>query len=227
MRWVKKIVGNEFFKNKKVPVSAAEAQKGWNALKSIRKQKLRNILLKEQLYLCGYTEINPSEYCLGVHIEHIAPKRRFPERTFDYQNLIVSILAPEDFCRVDINTGEKYFFGGHSKGDEYDEEKFISCLDEKCESFFSYGSDGWVRPKKGLSLDDEKKAEYTINLLRLNCKTLVFYREKFVENLDKEFTEWLDGGLPVEDLSEIYLKPKNGRLKSFNSVSRQRLPSNE
>jgi uncharacterized protein (TIGR02646 family) len=224
MRWIKKIEGNEFFKNKKVPTSAIEAQKGWSALKPGRKKKLREILLDEQLHLCGYTEVNPKEYQFGIHIEHIAPKGRFPEKTFDYQNLIVSVLAPEDFSRIDPNTGEKYSFGGHSKGNEYDDGKFISCLDKNCESFFAYGSDGRISPRKELDAADKAKAVYTINVLKLNCSTLIFYRKKFVENLDQEFTEWLDIGLPVQDLSEIYLKPDKGVLKSFYSISRQRLP---
>ncbi|HDN27842.1 MAG TPA: hypothetical protein ENG03_12275 [Thioploca sp.] len=66
----------------------SDPKKAWDNLGSGCKQDITNHYLRpEQYHLCAYTEIYLDE--LGCHIEHIKPKSRYPECTFDYQILIV------------------------------------------------------------------------------------------------------------------------------------------
>ncbi|MDM8563895.1 retron system putative HNH endonuclease, partial [Candidatus Marithioploca araucensis] len=95
-------------------------QKAWQGLRSQKcKQQITNdYLCSEQYHLCAYTEIDLDE--LGCHIEHIKPKSRYPECTFDYQNLVLSCLQSDklqDYAYDDR-------FGGHFKcGDRSKEER--------------------------------------------------------------------------------------------------------
>lgn len=72
---------------------AQQKPKTWNELNSIRKE-LRQHILEEQGNCCAYTEVrlNGEESC---HIDHYCTRNLFPERTFDYNNLLVSCNSEE------------------------------------------------------------------------------------------------------------------------------------
>lgn len=54
------------------------------------KEEIHNFLKPRQYCLCAYCEIRLDE--LGEHIEHVMPKSKYPEKTFEYNNLVLSCL---------------------------------------------------------------------------------------------------------------------------------------
>lgn len=198
------------------PKTGQEARSRWGSFGD--KSALCDLLANEQYGLCAYSEINPEHYDLGTHIEHIKPKSHYPEKTFDYQNLILSALASSDLQSMDENS----IFGGHHKGSEFDSAHFISCITDNSSDYFAYLSDGRVVPRKSLKENDQAKAGYTIDLLNLNSPYLVAERRRWLNELDSLIEEHLEKNWPLNDLATIYLLPRNERLDSFFTANRQR-----
>lgn len=202
--------------NDTLPKTDQEARSRWGSFGD--KSALRDLLANEQYGLCAYSEINPEHYDLGTHIEHIKPKSRYPEKTFDYRNLILSALASSDLESMDKNS----IFGGHHKGSEFDSAHFISCITDNSSDYFAYLSDGRVVPKKSLKENDQAKAGYTIDLLNLNSPYLVTERRRWLDELDALIDEYIEQNFLLSDLASIYLLPRNERLDSFFTANRQR-----
>ncbi|MBE8233590.1 MAG: TIGR02646 family protein, partial [Endozoicomonadaceae bacterium] len=165
MRYIKKTGSAPYCLNKKhktPPKNKTEATKQWRKFKC--KNKLTHQLADEQYSLCAYSEIEilRDHSILGTHIEHVQPKSIYPQRTFDYSNLVLNALASDDLSGSIV--AKNAVFGGHAKEDNYDPNLFISCLDPACTDYFTYLSDGKVVPTKD-SAPHKEKAEYTINLL--------------------------------------------------------------
>lgn len=201
------------------PETDQEARSRWSSFG--HKSALSDLLANEQYGLCAYSEINPEHYDLGTHIEHVKPKSRYPEKTFDYQNLILSALSSSDLKSFD-EKDEKSTFGGHHKQSQYDETLFVSCLTGNSSDYFIYLSNGEVEPKRSLLGHDKIRAKYTIDLLNLNSPYLVAERRRWLDELDTLIDEHINQGLPVEHLAAIYLLPRNQRLDSFFTANRQR-----
>ncbi|MBQ7562535.1 MAG: hypothetical protein IJT16_00945 [Lachnospiraceae bacterium] len=110
---------------------------------------LKSTLIKEQKGLCAY--------CCGPismdnsHNEHIEPQHQkdgtYSRRSLDYDNIVAS-------CNSASTCGSR-------KGNNYDEQRFVSPLQKGCEQRFSYDPDGYIRGD-----------EYTISLLNLNSYRL-------------------------------------------------------
>ena len=111
---------------------------------------------------CMYCE-SKIEHISYAHVEHIKPKKKFPELEFSWNNLGFS-------CPV-CNT---------NKGDKYDETTlFINPYDENPEEhlvFLGY----YVYPKKG-----SERGEYTRNEIDLNRPDLIERRKDKIEVVDK------------------------------------------
>jgi len=188
-----------------VPQTSYEATFRWSQFG--KKRQVLNKLLPEQFGLCGYTEFNINDFCYkssaknkGCHIEHIKPKKLYPLQTFDYDNLIISVLDDLNLqqFRQDVFIDEQqnddknhqFYFGGHRKGDEYDPSLFVSPTDADCGRYFIFieGS-GEITPAPSLTNDDKDKATYTIDLLNLNHPYLKNQRRKrmaeIVEDIDE------------------------------------------
>ncbi len=167
------------------PNTAEEAKERWVAFG--KKTTARNKLKHQQQGLCAYTEFNISAFVSlasstqnGCHIEHIKPKSRFPTETFDYENLIVSILDAHDLRSIKqgelsvSNQGPDdkshlNYFGGHAKLHFYDDNLFISPTDQNCGCFFAFLEEsGAMVPSPNLDDAEQEKAKYTIDLLNLN-----------------------------------------------------------
>ena len=198
------------------PATDREAQSRWSSFG--HKPVLSQLLADEQYGLCAYSEVDLARSELGSHIEHIRPKSRYPQRTFDYQNLVLSALAGSDLETMD----EQSVFGGHHKLGQYDDQRFISCITDNSSDYFAYLSDGKVVPKKSLKESDQAKADYTIDLLNLNSPYLVAERRRWLDELDALIDEHIEQNLPLSDLAAIYLLPRNERLDSFFTANRQR-----
>ncbi len=164
------------------PQDKAEARSQWGSFRD--KSQLTALLGKEQYFLCAYSEIEilRDNSTVGTHIEHVKPKSRYPQQTFDYKNLVLSALSSED---LKSTIAQREVFGGHHKKSHYDPTLFVSCLDNDCTDYFSYLSDGRVVPKDNDDNLHRKKAEYTIKLLNLNSPYLVNKRRDWLDVLNR------------------------------------------
>lgn len=126
------------------------------------KRILKRSLIEEQGHICCYC-------CKPIgtensHIEHIRPKENdgYRELSLEYENLLAS-------CQGYSDREENC---GHSKGNEFDEDLFISPLEENCESFFEFSSRGKIK-----AADGNQRAVYTIDKLNLDTEALNAARE--------------------------------------------------
>jgi uncharacterized protein (TIGR02646 family) len=182
------------------------------------KDTVTKCLQDEQYGLCAYTELRPDLVNLGTHVEHVQPKSRYPQRTFDFSNLVLCALADADLqgrAKADL-------FGGHAKLSEYNADFFVSCLQNDCPRFFAYLSDGRVVAAANLSVNETQQAQYTIDLLNLNAPYLLVQRKNWLDELDGLIDEHLDNDNSLEDLAAIDLLHTSGKLSPFFSATRQR-----
>lgn len=118
---------------------------------------LKNSLLSEQGHICCYC-CKPID-TKNSHIEHIRPKERDEYRaiSLEYENLLASCQGyhdREENC-------------GHSKDNAFNEELFVSPLEENCESLFEFSNRGKIK-----AVDGNERAGYTIELLNLDTEQL-------------------------------------------------------
>ena len=200
------------------PTTAAQATTRWENYK--HKETLRNELLEEQFFLCCYSEVRADKLGLGDHIEHVEPKSRNPQRTFDYANLAACALDSEsDLASFKVQALET--FGGHFKLSKYDPNLFISCHQPDCARFFRYLSDGRIEPANQLEQPEHAQAKYTIELLNLNCDYLINLRKKWWDELDSLFAQHQRDTWSIESLAACDLVPTNMQLSQFFSLTRQ------
>lgn len=200
------------------PVTKEEARSRWSSFQD--KPVVLQYLLEEQFFLCCYSELRADLVGLGYHIEHIQPKSAHPARTFDHQNLAAAALNSEhDLRRFKISALD--VFGAHAKGSQYDENLFVSCVQPDCERYFAYLSDGRVVAAQGLNMAEIAQAEYTIELLKLNCTFLVTKRKNWWIELDEQFATHLQNRWCLLHLAAIDLLPTCNKLSPFFSLTRQ------
>ena len=201
------------------PSTSKEAKAAWDNFH--HKGGITDFLLAEQYGLCAYTEVRPEDHGLGSHIDHLQPRALYPTRTFDYLNLVVSILSSEDLHRIPHDQ----VFGGHAKQENYDEGLFVSPLQTDCAAHFIYLSDGRVVPNRLHHHGAQNRANYTIDLLNLNSPYLVNLRKRWMDELDAEIQRLLVDSEALKQLADCELEPTNRKLRSFHTASRQRLGS--
>ncbi len=198
------------------PATADQAKSRWGSFG--HKDKVLTSLLGDQYGLCCYSELRADLEGLGYHIEHIQSKSHYPGSTFDYANLAASALTCDDLNQPVII--QEQAFGGHAKGSQYD-LKFISCHDADCSRYFAYLSDGRIIPRGDLNQTDSERAQYTINVLNLDCPYLRNRRRRWFAELEQLFEEHLAKNWSLEHLIEIELIPYHRKLNSFYSLTRQ------
>lgn len=148
---------------------------------------LREQLFEEQNGLCCYCM---KKITAGnSNIEHFLPQSIFPENEVDYYNLYLACRHSHGFAKgkqhCDIAKGNalisKYIGHNHVVDNK------------KCQDFFQYTHDGYILPNKtgfvtlqkfyqdysSLTLQ-EKELLGTIEILNLNCESLVNERSKFI-----------------------------------------------
>lgn len=151
-------------------------------------------LISHQLFVCAYcckciTKENS-------HNEHIYPKSRYPRKSMEYDNLVVSCTS----------TGEEQTCG-MKKENAFDEKLFVSPLEEQCESHFRFTPDGsiWGNSERG---------NYTVDLLNLNAYSLRKAREcVYAQCMDA--LRMVGGRRYVET---YYLHPYRGCLPRFTDM---------
>lgn len=210
-RWVR---------NNPAPSNSVQATQQWKDFG--KKTIVRNQLLSQQRGLCAYTEIQVAEFCQetqskhGCHIEHIKPKELFPEFTFDYHNLLISLLSGQDLSLELLD--ERHFAGHSRKNNEYDEELFIAPTKTDCQRYFCYLEEtGEVVPASGLNDLEANRAEFTIGQLNLNHHFLCNRRLNRINEVVAEIDELEDDQL-IAELIANELQVWDGKLASFPSV---------
>ena len=103
------------------------------------------------------------------HIEHIKPKSKFANLTFDYRNFLTS-CSENKTC-------------GHKKQSTWDNKLFINPVEENPEEYFSYSIiTGKIIPKKETGFEYEKAIK-TIKILNLNENKLCDYRKSYINQI--------------------------------------------
>lgn len=206
------------------PTDELSAKRAW---RRFNKKDTRRACYKLQLGLCAYTELSLDSAELGSHLEHIAPRSRFPERTFRADNLVLSILA-DDYSGT-LKQEER--FAGHFKRSRYADEWFISPYDEDCEKYFEYSSQtGEVNPANSLSNAERDKAMKTIAVLNLNCDYLVSERLKQLSALETKIRAIIaTANLHTDSISkqlgsDLYNKKLESLAKETLQLTDNKLP---
>lgn len=138
----------------------------WNDLNEIR-QALRQHILEEQGNCCAYTEIHLSsvENC---HIDHYYTRNLYPEKTFDYNNMLVS-------CNSE-NYAAKYKDKQIKRKEDY--SGLIHPVNDNPSEYIEFTLTGRV-----VATDNHPKGEYSISVFNLNEKSLVERRKTAIKNL--------------------------------------------
>ena len=162
---------------------------------------LKNSLLSEQGHICCYC-CKPID-TKNSHIEHIRPKERDEYRaiSLEYENLLASCQGyhdREENC-------------GHSKDNAFNEELFVSPLEENCESLFEFSNRGKIK-----AVDGNERAGYTIELLNLDTEQL---------NAARTEVMWVSGAMDelTEDecqklLDKFQSVDERGRYAGFSDA---------
>ena len=181
------------------------------------KAELRKCLEKEQSGLCAYSEVSLTEY--DFHIEHIKPKgvSQYAHLRFDYHNLLAS--APKNQGDV---ADPSDLFGGHKKGNRYDEQLFISPTKKDCARYFQYSPSGDIQPKNGLKAHDIDRANKTIECLGLQCQLLKTKRQKLFGIINAQLEHFINQPESLRDyLNDYFSVDSNNKLKPFQSLVKQ------
>lgn len=187
----------------------------WNELQNPAKEYLWNSLLREQGYVCCYCgtrlrALSKPEDKLASHIEHLLPRDYYPERMFDYDNLVASCQGRQK----DSPPREPRHCGSHKDNWPRPAEEilFISPLDSTCASHFRYRADGHIAP----AVDSARSAAAaeTIRRLHLDHPRLVAKRAVAIETVLEELTE-----LPTEEERQrrrsYYLGQRPGPVNGY------------
>jgi uncharacterized protein (TIGR02646 family) len=106
--------------------------------------------------LCAYCEGSLQQ--LGRHIEHLCPRSRVPERTFDWSNLFGS-CDRSDCCG---------HFKDRRRAPQYDCRDLIDPTQEDPDHFFVIRDSGRIELKRDLAAEAARRADLTIRVFNLN-----------------------------------------------------------
>jgi uncharacterized protein (TIGR02646 family) len=144
----------------------------FNTLANPEKDLVRVSLFTEQHGLCCYCESELSVHNTKTsHIEHLYPQSCYPEKAFDYVNMLLSCSCPPE-----KESGIACHCGQCKK--DYDPEQMITPLDPSCESHFSYTTDGLIH-----AIDTDAKALSSIKHLGLNAPLITRARRNIFDVL--------------------------------------------
>jgi uncharacterized protein (TIGR02646 family) len=193
----------------------------WGRLSSQGKKYASSELSTLQYGLCAYCQIRLDD-SLESHIEHIKPKHAHPQLTFEWTNLVLSCIASANIPQANSDGGVSC---GHSIGkanwNTFD-PRFVSPTEPDCERYFEYGvSTGEVYPASDLIESDLERADYTIELLNLNCRRLKRLRRDIL-SLGTQAKEDVSHNISeLQDFLYRELGLKDGKLQSFHSARQQ------
>ncbi|MDX8377366.1 MAG: retron system putative HNH endonuclease [Mariprofundales bacterium] len=150
------------------------------------RQAIRSSCLREQFYLCAYCcQRITLDKC---HNEHVEPQDIAPNRTLDYDNIVVS-------CNEQKQCGK-----AHGK-----EKLLLTPLMQECETELSFHISGEV---KGQTV----RASDCIMMLNLNNK-LLKYKRKSLAGYYLNFED-----VEIKECISALEKPDNGKMEYLSPV---------
>ena len=160
-----------YFTSAKLKVKLPKVKNAWNDenISAIREVLREDILIKEQKGLCAYCEKKISSSSTSSNIDHFKTRNLFPEKTLDYNNLLVSCNTKER-CSS-LKDSHKSLL---KRKEDYG--NIINPVIENPNSFFDYLLSGEMIP-----LDE--KAKFTIELFDLNHQSLYDERKILADTL--------------------------------------------
>ncbi len=179
------------------------------------KRELKNSYIQRQGGLCCYCESR-----IGMetsHIEHIDPQMGgLSTHSMEYANMAASCIKdPKKESLLfsegtPLNViGDSLLHCGHARGTN----RVVSPYDPRCETFFSYSSNGEIKVNPNLENAEARALAYdSIQFLRLNVPTLVVLRKvAFTETI-----KMLQRGISENDI----LRDINGKSPPFISSAK-------
>ncbi|EJB8411822.1 TIGR02646 family protein [Acinetobacter baumannii] len=164
---------------------------------------IRQACLEEQSYLCAYCcrQIGEKDHdCMN---EHILPRQRYPQHSFDFNNIVASCTTK-----------------GCCDNAKENQEITISPLSARCETEFKFNVSGTI-----IGLTDD--AKQTINVLRLGDslqqnQKLVDMRKKVIANFLFSQSTNIDDLIEDDELLTLLIDDlqqlSDGKLQPFAPV---------
>jgi uncharacterized protein (TIGR02646 family) len=160
------------------------------------KAQLREVLVKEQYYICCYCNDSIKGEALDTKIEHFLPKETHKDKAFHYPNLLASCNGGERQNSVVLSCDSI-----KGKKNPLDND-IISPFDVDAHLHFSYKENGKIEGKT-------EHGKNTVTFLNLDCKRLQLRRkaviEEYIYDETKEIAEL------ISEVSEV----NNGKLQAF------------
>ena len=189
----------------------------WNGFAIADKAQVSASLELLQMGVCAYCQIR-LDSSVGKHIEHLLPKSAYPALTFQWRNLVLSCTQNDVSEEILQSEGVSC---GHYKGSRYTPQ-FISPTEPDCERYFEYrASDGTIQAAKGLSVPDKSRADYTIDLLNINCPRLCRLRKDMLEQGYGIIAGLRDDKGALAHFLDAEFAEVRGKVRSFISARQQ------
>lgn len=137
------------------------------------------ILINEQNCYCGYTEIRiDNEW--DCHLDHYRKRSLFGALTFDWNNLIASCNDDEYGARYK----DLHFRGPEGRRlQNPDYDILLNPVADNVEDFIECNIFGILEPKKNISIQNRRKAQFTIDVFNLNYKALANRRKSLIAQI--------------------------------------------
>ena len=135
--------------------SYSHGMHNWDSVTAEHKEQIRSRLEALQGRRCAYCE-GPLD-ALGQHIEHFRRKSQFPTLTFAWDNLFWS-------CDCTDRCGH---FKDHGAG-QYNPDDLIDPARLDPEHFLRFFSDGSIRLRQGLGVNEQFRATETLRVFNLD-----------------------------------------------------------
>lgn len=142
-------------------------QKSQSRLKYNTKET-KELFEKMNFRRCSFCSQVIKDFDDAMWVEHIKLKSTYPEKIYEWNNLLCSC----DICNKKRSTNE-------CDDNLYLDPTKITCI----EKYFKFELDGEIKPNDDLDKDDSARAEYMIELYKLNRKRLVYDRRDFFRDL--------------------------------------------
>lgn len=162
----------------------------WEDAAGVRSIWREYMLSHEQDNLSGYTELYiacPNQ----THIDHFKKRSLFGNLVFCWENFVVD--------SQDDGYGARYK-DSHIHSIE-DNQRLIDPVKEDASRYFQYEITGKMVPANGLSDDDAKRAQFTIDMFNLNEGSLK-ERRRIILNIDLQSYD----GLSDEEVMQCLQK---------------------
>lgn len=194
----------------------------WKNLKANAKNRLRNLLLLEQGFVCCFCgvkigKISRKNHILqmkvipkkhNIRLAHIHPRSSCSCSDLDYTNICASCNTETTIhTHCDIAQGDRILP--------------ISPLQKKCLKYFHFNSVlGTIEPHPKFQENQQERARKTIEILNLNSTDLKNSRLKAMEAFDEEFNkaineDFINKKLYARIYHKLTEKDKNGTFNEF------------